>query len=92
MSRKELVRILAKKFELPIGKTDKILASLLETITKSLSKGDAVTFVGFGNFAVKKRSARKGRNPQTGGSIKIPARKVIKFSAGKALKQAVNKK
>ncbi len=92
MSRKELVRDLAKKFELPIGKTNEIITALLESITKGLIKGKAVTFVGFGSFAVKKRSARQGRNPQTGDVLKIPAHKVIKFSAGKALKESINRK
>jgi DNA-binding protein HU-beta len=58
-------------------------------ITKSLKKGQAVTLVGFGTFGVGKRKARVGRNPQTGAAIKIAAKKVPKFSAGKALKNAV---
>jgi nucleoid DNA-binding protein len=63
---------------------------VLDTITKSLKKGDAVTLVGFGTFKVVKRKARKGRNPQTGAEIKISASKAPKFVAGKALKDAVN--
>lgn len=58
-------------------------------IAKSLKKGKAVTLVGFGTFKVDKRKARKGRNPQTGAEIKIKAKKVPKFVAGKALKAAV---
>jgi len=58
---------------------------------QSLEKGDAVTLVGFGTFSVIKRRARVGRNPQTGKEIKIPAKKVVKFTPGKALKIAVNK-
>jgi len=92
MNKKELVRNLAKKFELPINKTDSIISATLETITKALSKGEDAAFVGFGTFSVKKRAARVGRNPQTGETIKISARKVVRFSVGKALKNAVNKK
>ncbi len=66
-----------------------VIACVLEAITKSLKKGQPVTLVGFGTFSVSKRKARVGRNPQTGKEIKIPAKKVPKFSAGKALKNAV---
>ncbi|MEJ5357249.1 MAG: HU family DNA-binding protein [Desulfobacterales bacterium] len=62
---------------------------VLESITKSLKKGQPVTLVGFGTFKVVKRKARKGRNPQTGAEIKISASKAPKFVAGKALKDAV---
>jgi nucleoid DNA-binding protein len=62
---------------------------ILDTITKALKKGDAVTLVGFGTFKVVKRKARKGRNPQTGAEIKISASKAPKFVAGKALKDAL---
>jgi len=63
---------------------------VLDAITIALKKSDAVTLVGFGTFKVDKRDARKGRNPQTGAEIKIPAKKVPKFLPGKALKEAVN--
>jgi len=92
MNRQELVRNLAKKFELPIGKTNEIVTELLATITKSLTKGDTITFVGFGSFSTKKRAGRIGRNPQNGKPVKIPPRKVVRFSVGKALKESVNKK
>ncbi|MBN1847636.1 MAG: HU family DNA-binding protein [Deltaproteobacteria bacterium] len=62
---------------------------VFSTIAKTLKKKDAVTLVGFGTFKVDKRKARKGRNPQTGEEIKIKAKKVPKFVAGKALKDAV---
>ena len=62
---------------------------VLSTITKALKKKDTVTLVGFGTFKVDKRKARKGRNPQTGEEIKIKAKKVPKFVAGKALKDTV---
>ena len=63
---------------------------VLSTITEALGKGDSVTLVGFGTFKVNKREARKGRNPQTGKTIKIKAKNVPKFAAGKKLKEAVN--
>jgi len=62
---------------------------IFSTITKALKKKDTVTLIGFGTFKVDKRKARKGRNPQTGEEIKIKAKKVPKFVAGKALKDAV---
>lgn len=62
---------------------------VFQSITKALKKKDTVTLVGFGTFRVDKRKARKGRNPQTGEVIKIKAKKVPKFVAGKALKDAI---
>jgi len=67
----------------------KAVKAILETITKALKKGDKVTLVGFGTFSVAKRSARTGRNPQTGKPIKIKAKKVPKFKASKALRDSV---
>jgi len=67
---------------------EKAVSCVLDTITKGMKKGK-VTLVGFGTFSVSRRKARVGRNPQTGKEIKIPAKKVPKFSAGKALKSAV---
>ncbi len=63
---------------------------ILTTITKALKKNDVVMLTGFGTFKVDSRKARKGRNPQTGAIIEIKAKKVPKFVAGKALKDAVN--
>lgn len=68
---------------------EEAVSCVFEAITKSLKKGQAVTLVGFGTFKVGKRKARVGRNPQTGAAIKIAAKKVPKFTAGKALKIAV---
>ena len=64
----------------------------IDAITSALKKGERVTLVGFGTFSVSQRKARNGRNPQTGSMIKIPARKVAKFTAGNELKKAVNRK
>jgi len=65
------------------------ISCVLDTITKALKKGQTLTLVGFGTFSVGRRKARIGRNPQTGKELKIPAKKVPKFTAGKALKNAV---
>lgn len=92
MNKGKFVKDLAKKCDLSVTKAGDLVSSILEIITKSLAKGEDVVFVGFGTFAVKKRLARVGRNPQTGEKIKIAARKVVRFSTGTALKQAVNKK
>ena len=92
MNKTELIKSLAKKFDLSNVKSDEIIKHILETIKTSLSKNKPAAFVGFRTFSVKKRKARKGRNPQTGEAIKIPARKVVRFSVGKALKESLNKK
>jgi len=80
----EVAKVVGTKKE-AAGAVDCVFAS----ITKALKKKNTVTLVGFGTFKVDKRKARKGRNPQTGEVIKIKARKVPKFVAGKALKDAV---
>ncbi len=90
MNKADLIREVAKI----VGSrnmAEKSVNCVLETITKALKKGQAMTLVGFGSFGVAKRRARMGRNPQTGKEIKIPAKKVPKFSAGKTLKELVNK-
>ena len=66
-----------------------VVDSIIDGITKSLKKGDQVSFVGFGTFKISNRKARVARNPQTGAAIKIPKRRVPRFSAGKVLRQAV---
>lgn len=66
--------------------------TIVSAVTSSLKKGDRVTLVGFGTFSVSQRKARNGRNPQTGGVIKIAARRVAKFTPGVELKKAVNRK
>jgi DNA-binding protein HU-beta len=63
--------------------------AMLEAIAGALTKGDQITFVGFGTFKTTKRRARVARNPRTGDTIKIPKRRVVRFTAGKALKTAV---
>ncbi len=90
MNKGELVNEVAKV----VGKkkvAEDAVNSVLCAITDSLKKGDKVTLIGFGTFSVIKRAARTGRNPQTGKAIKIKARKVPKFVAGKKLKDTVAK-
>jgi DNA-binding protein HU-beta len=70
---------------------EETIGCVLETITGALKKGESVTLIGFGTFKVTKRAARTGRNPQTGKAIKIKAKKVPKFTAGKKLKDTVAK-
>ena len=70
--------------------TERILNAVLNAIQDGLVTGQPITLVGFGTFSVGDRQARKGRNPQTGEEIQIPAAKVVKFKPGKALKDAVN--
>ena len=82
---KELAKVVSTKKEAQAA-----VDCIFSTITKALKKKDTVSLVGFGTFKVSKRKARKGRNPQTGEEIKIKAKKVPKFVAGKALKDAVS--
>ena len=92
MNKKDLTESLTKTFDLSKNKSGEIVAHILELMTKSLVKNKPVQLIGFGSFSVKKRKARKGRNPQTGETIKISASKAVRFSVGKSLKDAVNKK
>ena len=89
MNKAMLVSEVAKKTELPKNKAQEVVDALTESITAALAKGEKVQILGFGTFEVRARAARKGRNPQTGKAIKIPATKVPAFKPGKALKEAV---
>jgi DNA-binding protein HU-beta len=80
---------MAKEAKVTKAAAAKALDSFVDGVKKALKKGDRVALIGFGTFSVTQRKARKGRNPQTGAEIKIPARKAPKFSAGSALKKAV---
>jgi DNA-binding protein HU-beta len=84
-----LVGKIAKDASITKRQAEEAFDSLVGGITSALKKGQKVTIVGFGTFAVARRKARKGRNPQTGAEIKIAARKVPKFSPGKELKRVV---
>jgi DNA-binding protein HU-beta len=92
MNKSELIDAIAKEAGLSKKDAGKALDAFTATVTKTLKKKDKVALVGFGTFQTSKRAARTGRNPQTGAEIKIPAAVVPKFSAGKGLKDAVNKK
>ena len=91
MTREEMVAKMAKEAGVSKAAADKALRSFTTNVTRAVKKGDKFTLVGFGMFYAQKRAARKGRNPQTGETIRIPAAKVPKFKAGKALKDAVKK-
>ena len=91
MNKADLVAAIASKTESTKKDAEASLNAITEIITEALVKGDKVQLVGFGAFEVRKRAARKGRNPQTKEEIKIPASKSPVFKAGKALKDIVNK-
>ena len=90
-NKAELVDRVAKKTQLTKKDVSATVEALFETIQEALKAGEKVQVIGFGNFEVRERAARKGRNPQTGKEIKIKASKVPSFKAGKALKDAVKK-
>lgn len=90
MKKAELVEAIAEKTGLTKADATRALEATFEVITKALKKGERVPIAGFGTFNVSKRKAREGRNPQTGATVKIPARKAVSFKAGTALKEAVN--
>ncbi|MGE5558289.1 MAG: HU family DNA-binding protein [Bacillota bacterium] len=92
MTKAELIDKVATKTGLTKKDSGKVIDAMVGAISTSLVKGNKVQLVGFGSFEVRKREARKGRNPQTGAEIRIPARKVPVFKAGKALKDSVGKK
>ena len=91
MHKKDLIKEIAKETGLSQKDSGNALDATLQTITKALKKKDSVTLIGFGTFKTAKSAARKGRNPQTGKEIQIKASTRVKFSAGKALKDAVKK-
>ena len=90
MNKQDLIAKIAKDTGSSKAGAAAAVESLIDGITKSLKKGDSITFVGFGTFKTSQRKARTARNPQTGAAIKIPKRRVVRFTAGKALKTAVN--
>lgn len=91
MNKSQLIDAIAKNANLTKADAKKALDAFMETTAASLKKGERIALVGFGSFEVKKRAARKGRNPQKPNEvINIPAKNVIKFSAGSELKNAVN--
>ena len=90
MNKSELIDQIAKQADISKAAAGRALDATVGAVTTAMKKGGMVTLVGFGTFYVGKRSARSGRNPRTGATIRIRAAKVPKFRAGKALKDAVN--
>ena len=90
MNKSDLVAAMAAKTGDTKKSAEETLNAFVDVVTEALVKGDKVQLVGFGSFEVRKRAARKGRNPQTKEEIKIPASKAPVFKAGKALKDLVN--
>ena len=89
MNKAELVDAISKDAKITKGQAQDAVDALFKHVRRSLKRGEKVTLVGFGTFASSRRAARMGRNPQTGAPIRIPARKVARFTPGKALKDAI---
>jgi len=90
VNKAELIDAVAEGADISKADATRAVDTVVDQVTKALQKGDQVTLIGFGTFAVKDRAARTGRNPRTGEPIEIKASKVPGFKAGKALKDAVN--
>ena len=89
MTRLELVNTISRKMGATKKDADKAVTAFIDTVTEALVEGRKVQLIGFGTFEVRERAARKGRNPQTGEEIEIPASKIPAFKAGKSLKDSV---
>ena len=89
MNKSELIAKIAEDSEITKTQANSALDSFISAVTKTLKGGGKVTLVGFGTFSVTKRAARNGRNPQTGALIKIKAKKIAKFKAGKDLSEKI---
>jgi DNA-binding protein HU-beta len=92
MNKADLIEKIAASTGISKTAAAAAIDTFIDSVTSALKKGDRVTLVGFGTFSVSQRKARNGRNPQTGGVIKIAARRVAKFTPGVELKKHVNKK
>lgn len=91
MQRSDIVEKIASDAGISKAAADRALRSLIDSVTQALKKGERVSLVGFGTFSVSRRAARMGRNPKTGESIRIKASQAPRFTAGKTLKDSVNK-
>lgn len=89
MNKAELIEAIASEANMTKADAKKALDAFIDTTSKALKKGDRISLVGFGSFSVSKRAARKGRNPQSGKEIQIPAKKVVKFKPGSELADMV---
>ncbi len=90
MNKADMIEQIAQAAEISRSAAERAVDALVAAVKVSLRKGEAVTLVGFGSFYASQRAARAGRNPRTGTAIRIPAARVPKFRAGKALKDAIN--
>jgi DNA-binding protein HU-beta len=90
LNKADLIKSIAEKTGIPQAKASEAVSSVLVAIQECLVSGGTATFIGFGKFETLARVARIGRNPKTGEKIQIPARRVVRFSPGKALKDAVS--
>ena len=90
MNKGDLVSKVAESANLSKAQATAAVNTVFNSIAESLKGGDKATLVGFGTFSVSKRNARTGRNPQTGATIQIPAKNIVKFKPGKELTEAVN--
>ena len=90
MNKKELIEAVAEQADLSKSKAELAVNAFLQATQDALVSGESVQLIGFGTFTVSERAARKGRNPQTGQEIEIPASRVAQFKAGAKLKEAVN--
>jgi len=89
MNKTELIDKVAEKVGMKKREVGTVINSMIESIKETLQKGEKVGIVGFGTFAVANRAAREGRNPQTGETIRIPEKKVVRFRPGKELMEIV---
>jgi DNA-binding protein HU-beta len=89
MNKGELIEKVAKECALSKAAAEQVLVSIFGAITDAMAAGDKVTLIGFGTFSVTERAAREGRNPQSGQTMSIPAKKVVKFKAGAKLVDSV---
>lgn len=92
MTKAEIIAKVVEETKIPKATATKAFEVVIGNIGQAIKQGDRVTLIGFGTFSVSQRKARKGRNPRTGESIKIAAKKIPKFTAGATLKAAVNEK
>lgn len=90
MNKADLVNSISEKTGLSKSKTNEVVDAFVASVTESLKKGEKVTLVNFGTFNTSERDARKGRNPKTGESIEIPAKRVARFKVGSGLSKNIN--
>lgn len=92
MTRSALIEKVAERVDgLTLKQTEIVVETVFESIKEALKKGEKIEIRGFGNFRLKERQPRKARNPKTGESVDVPQKKAIRFKAGKALKEALNR-